>query len=104
MVYAAVKRSADQTEYREHAWIDNDSRGAFVNGMTYLPRRYQIGDRIILDSGTVEVIETFEGFDFHTLKPGFYFNTAPVCRNCNKVGNHHRNGYNWAPFECEATA
>lgn len=101
MISSAVKRSLDEVEYKQHAWIDDDKRGAFVDGLHYLPRPYQIGDRIALDNGDVEVIETFDGFDFHSHKPVKCFNTDWVCRNCNKVGNHHKDGYSWAAYVCE---
>jgi hypothetical protein len=102
MIYSAVKRSLDEVEYKQHACIDDDPRGAFVDGMTYLNRPYQIGDRILLDSGAVQVTETFNGFDFHSGKSLRCFNTEPVCRNCGEVGNHHRGGYGWAEFTCIA--
>ena len=104
MVYRAVKRSLDEVGYKQHAFIDDDPRGAFVDGMRYLGRPYAVGDRIALDCRDVEVVEVFEGFDFHTGKPTRCFNVETVCRNCHKVGNHHRNGYTWAEFLCEASS
>jgi hypothetical protein len=104
MICSAVKRSLDEVEYKQHACIDDDPRGAFVDALHYLGRPYRVGDRILLDSGWVEVSETFDGFDFHTNEPCRCYNTEKVCRNCHNVGNHHMNNYDWAPFTCEKAA
>jgi hypothetical protein len=77
MIYMAVKRSIQETTYRQHAFIDDDSRGALVNGR-YAGRPYQIGDRIVLDRGTVAVSEIFDGFTFHANKPVRCFNVEEV--------------------------
>ena len=61
-------------------------------------RPYQIGDRIALDNGLVEVTETFNGFHFHTNEPVRCFYIEYVCRNCRQVGNHHKHGYDFYAF------
>lgn len=78
----AVKRDLSEVEYKQHAWIDDDKRGAFVNGMTYFNRPYQVGDVICLDRHDAVVSETFDGFDFHTGEPVRCFNTLNRCYKC----------------------
>ena len=85
MYAKAVKRDLSEVEYKQHAWIDDDKRGAFVNGMTYLPRPYQVGDVICLDRHDVVVTETFEGFDFHTGEPVRCFETLNKCHKCGEL-------------------
>lgn len=102
MINSAVKRSLDEVEYKQHAWIDDDPRGAFVDGMHYLPRPYEVGDRIALDNGDVEVVETFNGFHFHSGEPVRCFEIERVCPNCRKVGVHQSSWY--GRFNCEVAA
>lgn len=85
MYAKAVKRDLSEVEYKQHAWIDDDKRGAFVNGLTYLNRPYQVGDVICLDSHDVVVTETFDGFDFHSGEPVRCFETLNRCRKCGEL-------------------
>ncbi len=103
MISSAFKLSVDQIDYRGHAWVDNDPRGAFVMGMYYMPRPYQIGDVICLNDRNVIVSEIFDGFDFHSLEPTRYFQTKTLCSNCHQAAEEyfgHRK-YNWSDFTCD---
>ena len=80
MIFSAVKRNIEETEYKQHAGIDN-GRGTDNFGRP-LNRLYQVGDRFFLPLGWVEITETFEGFDFHSNEPVHCFNVKSICSNC----------------------
>lgn len=94
MISSAVKRNLLST-VPEYAWIDSGHNVGF-DGYT-LDRYHVPGDRFVMDAGiVVEVVCTFDAFDFHTNAPVRCYTTLPVCRHCKQTyagdSSHHYRG------------